>query len=379
MTTTSQGKAVRTSFWGVAAFYMLIAFEFLYMAGPFAVYFYSVYRPALNFFNQSPELAWLIRFFMPHVAETSSAIINIHNYLGGLLAVLGFISFCIGAFQVYFSKLAERGAVTGGIYNYIRHPQYASFIVCSFGLLILWPRYIVLIMFVTMLFAYYMLARAEERECEMKFGKTYIDYKKRTNMFIPFKIPFLDKIPSLPKSRVGKVFALLGIYILTLTVSISIATGLNNLTINSLYAVYTKDSATISMCEIESNKLQNILDIALSDEEVKDRIATAKGENTKFFNYVLPSEWYIAEIPMNGIGYMGYHSSWSNYNRNQYKIIFTKADMRSNDITGKRIIQNVTKRRPIVEVWVNIAEGKVVDIMDMPERVMYENIPVALY
>lgn len=31
--------------------------------------------------------------------------------------MLGFLSFCIGATQVYSHKLARKGAVTGGIYN----------------------------------------------------------------------------------------------------------------------------------------------------------------------------------------------------------------------------------------------------------------------
>lgn len=125
MTTVVQKeKTAKRTFWGVAIFYVLIAFEFFYMASPFAVYFYSVYRPALDFFNQSPGLAWLISFFLPHaVTETSSTILNLHNVIGGVLAVFGFLAFCIGACQVYYHKLAKKGVVTGGIYNFIRHPQ----------------------------------------------------------------------------------------------------------------------------------------------------------------------------------------------------------------------------------------------------------------
>ena len=79
------------------------------MASPFAVYFYSVYKPALNFFNKSPSLGWLISFFMPHaIVETSSVFINIHNIVGAIFAVLGFLGFCIGAFQIYYYKLAKK-------------------------------------------------------------------------------------------------------------------------------------------------------------------------------------------------------------------------------------------------------------------------------
>ncbi|MCX8128858.1 MAG: isoprenylcysteine carboxylmethyltransferase family protein [Clostridia bacterium] len=381
MNNTNQIKTVKGTFWGAAAFYLLIAFEFFYMASPFAVYFYSVYRPVLNFFNDSPLLAGLIIYFMPHFTETSSVIINSHNILGGILALSGFLAFCVGASQVYYHKLAKKGAVTGGIYNFIRHPQYASFIVCSFGLLLLWPRYIVLIMFITMIFAYYLLAKVEEKECEAKFGQTYLDYKNKTNMFLPFRLPF--KIAPLFrfKRKSAKLLALVGIYILTLTIGIGIAKGLNTLTLNSLYAVYTENSASISMSGIDIDKLHKIINIAGKNKDVKARLEKfTSGTDSKFLNYVLPSEWYAAEIPMNGMGPMGRHTAASNYNKNEYKIIFTKAHMRTNDrIQGKDIIMNVSKREAIVEVWVDVADGKVTKIMDMPKKIMYENIPVALY
>lgn len=380
MAAAIEGKTVKRTFWGAAVFYSLIAFEFFYMASPFAVYFYSVYRPVLNFFNQSPELAWLVSFFMPHVTETSSAIINMHNIAGAVLAVLGFLTFCVGACQVYYHKLAGKGAVTGGVYNFIRHPQYASFIICSFGLLLLWPRYIVLIMFITMLFAYYLLARAEERECEAKFGQSYIDYKNKTGMFLPFKMLFFENLTSSTKSRLSKSLALLVLYILTLTSGVGIAKGLDILTLNSLYAFYTNDSAYVSVAKIEQEKLETVIKIASANEEVKIRLEKA-GENqkTKFLNYVLPVEWYVPEIPMNGINGVIQHSNPQNYNENMYKIIYNKADIRAKQyVSGKDIITNVARRVPVVEVWIDVEKRKVVNILGI-NKIRYENIPVAIY
>lgn len=381
MAAVMEGKTAKRTFWGAALFYFIIAFEFFYMASPFAVYFYSVYRPVLNYFNQSPELAWLASFFMPHVAETSSAIINMHNAAGAVLAVLGFLAFCMGACQVYYYKLSGKGAVTGGVYTFIRHPQYASFIICSFGLLLLWPRHIVLIMFITMLFAYYSLARAEEKECEAKFGQSYIDYKSKTGMFLPFKLPFSENLTSLTKSRLSKTLALLVLYIFTLSAGIGMARGLDSLTLNSLYAFFTSDSAYVSVSEIEQDELENIIKIALANEEVKIRLEKDGGnQKTKFLNYVLPGAWYVPEIPMNGIDGVVRHNNPRNYDKNMYKVIFNKAAIRANqDVSGRDIISNVAKREPVVEVWINAAEQKVVKILEMPEKIRYENIPVALY
>jgi protein-S-isoprenylcysteine O-methyltransferase Ste14 len=381
MTNINHHKTIKGTFWGAVVFYVLIAFEFAYMAGPFAVYFYSVYKPALDFFNQSPELAWLVSFFLPHaVKQTSSIFINMHDIVGAFLTILGFLGFCIGACQVYYHKLAIKGAVTGKIYKFIRHPQYASFIICSFGLLILWPRYIVLFMFITMLFIYYFLAKVEERECETKFGQSYVDYKNKTGMFLPFKITLFNKLPVFPKSNLSRFFMTFVIYFMTLVMAVSIAKGVNNIALNSLYASYNSDSANIALSKIEPGKLEEILNIALSDKEIQEKIEKLnQGSSAKFLNYILPSEWYAAEIPMNGVKYGAGHLSPSNYDQNMYKVIFTKADIRSNkDVSGIDIITNVEKREPIVEVWVNVADHKVIKILDMPE-VKYQNIPVAVY
>ncbi len=394
-TIKKEGMAKKT-FWGAFLFYFLIAFEFFYMASPFAVYFYSIYRPALDFFNASPALAWLISFFMPHaVIETSSVFINLHNIVGGILAVLGFLGFCIGAFQIYYYKLAKKGAVTGGIYNFIRHPQYACFIICSFGLLILWPRYIVLIMYITMLFVYYLLAKAEEKECEAKFGEAYRVYKQKTHMFIPFQLPFSFRIPVMPKSKGAKLSAVLGLYVMTLTLGVFIAKGINSLAINSLYSIYDNHSATLSISKNDPKQLEKIIQIALSSEEVRKKVENKRYSGAKYLNYVLPSEWYVAEIPMNGrdqseasanrifrnessrrIG----HWVPSDYNKDYYKIIFTKAEIRGGrEVSGKDILLNVYRREPLIEVWVDINKNKIIKIMEMPEEIMYDNIPVAIY
>ncbi len=376
--TKNQGGVTKKALWSVVLFYCLIAFEMAYMAGPFAVYFYGVYNPVLNYFNQSAVLSVLNSFFLPHIVrETSSALINIHEYVGAIFGIFGFISFCIGACQIYYSKFTRKGAVTGGVYNVIRHPQYTSFAVCGLGLMLLWPRVINLIMYVTMLFVYYLLARAEEKECEEKFGHTYGDYKKRTAMFFPFNFPFF-KILTLPKAKGKKAMVLFCMYISALIIAFGVAKGMTAYSINSLYAIYKDSFATVSLCEIETDKLEKIIDIAVSNEIIKAMI-NERGK-AKFINYVLPREWYAAEIPMNGIRYRAGHLSPSDYDDTEYKIIFTTADIReSTEASGKNILSNVLEREPLVEVWVDLNEQKVVQILPIPKDYIYQGVPVAAW
>ena len=136
-------------------FYLIIGIEILYMISPFAVYYYSTFGPSLNFLHNSPTTAWLTSFFLPHYVETSSVILNRVHASGGVLIVVGFAFFFIGAGQIYFYKFTKRGAVTRGIYKVIRHPQYVALAIMGLGLLMVWPRFTVLIMFVSILFVYY--------------------------------------------------------------------------------------------------------------------------------------------------------------------------------------------------------------------------------
>lgn len=381
-TQIQNNSTVKRTFWAVAIFYLLIGFEFIYMASPFAIYFYSVYRPGLNFINNNPMLAWLSSVFLPHiVVETASAIVNLHNIVGAILAVFGFLAFCIGAGQVYYYKLTRKGAVTGGIYNVIRHPQYASLALCSFGLLLLWPRYIVLLSFITMLFAYYFLAKVEENECETKFGQAYIEYKNKTNMFLPFHLPLTDKLPGLPRLGLKRYLAILTLYVVTVVVAIGLANGLQSLALNSLYALYTKDAAYISVSNMEKTTLDHIVETALASSDVQARLKNAQDEiSTKFINYVLPAEWHVSEIPMNPVeGAHGHHYP-ADYDKNLYRIVFTQAELRTDqELEGKDILLNTVKRVPVGEAVVDLSQGQVVEIKEPPATIKYEGIPVPLY
>ncbi len=373
----------KKAFWTVAIFYLLIAFEFLYMASPFAVYFYSIYGPGLNFANESSALSWLSSFFLPHiVVDTSSLLLNLREPIGKTIALFGFLAFCIGAIQVYYHKLTKKGAAMGGIYNFIRHPQYASLAICSFGLLLLWPRYIVLLGFITMLFVYYFLAKLEEQECEERFGQSYIDYKNKTRMFLPIKVPGLNKLPGLPKSGLKRYLAVVVLYLLTAAVSVGVANGLRDYSLKRLYVLYTNEALYISTSKVEQDILKKIVATVLADEKVMTKLDGAKGKQTvKFLNYVMPTEWYVSEIPMKRVSdAKGGHYHPANYDKNLYKIIFTTVVLRTDkEVEEKELILNVVKRTQITEVKVDLARNKVSEIADPAKTINYENIPVALY
>jgi protein-S-isoprenylcysteine O-methyltransferase Ste14 len=186
--------------------YVFILFEMLYMATPFAVFFYGVYKLPLEMLASGKYTAWLVQTVFPHYTTSSSTIVNIILYLSIPLMIIGLLVFLTGFIQIYYSKFRKKGAVTGGIYRFIRHPQYAAWTLFGLGMCILWSRLIVWLMFITMTFIYYFLARAEERECLEKYPDTYKSYYETTGMFFPkvfkaFKIP--DILPGKGTKRIA--------------------------------------------------------------------------------------------------------------------------------------------------------------------------------
>lgn len=166
-----------TKFWKVLA-YVVTAFVILepvWMLLPFAGFLYgSVLN--LDFLESSRATSWLLLFVFP----------TRRLMLTGLLLVLtGLTVFLICACRVYISKFFKRGLVTGGIYKYLRHPQYTALIVAGLGFVILWGRFIAFLSFFIMIYLYYLLSGKEEAVCRAKYGKAYGEYREKTMGIIP--------------------------------------------------------------------------------------------------------------------------------------------------------------------------------------------------
>lgn len=84
----------------------------------------------------------------------------------------------------------RRGALaTTGPYAYVRHPQYAGFILIMLGFLVQWPTILTLAMFPVLAWMYLRLARAEERDARAVFGEAYMRYAAVVPAFMPRIVP----------------------------------------------------------------------------------------------------------------------------------------------------------------------------------------------
>ncbi|MCX8189154.1 MAG: DUF1295 domain-containing protein [Nitrososphaeria archaeon] len=120
----------------------------------------------------------------------------------GIILVSATIFFLACATWLY-NKFSKQNIVTSGIYNYSRHPQYLSFILWTYALL-LYDKYIFTppkggyfapppLLWLTITMIIIAVALYEERDMIKHYKQAYIKYREET----PFLIPLPKKITNI--------------------------------------------------------------------------------------------------------------------------------------------------------------------------------------
>lgn len=368
----------RKLFWASIAFYGLIAFEFFYMASPFAAHFYSVYGPGLDWLQQFGFSGWTIWFFLPHlVEETRSHLINAAESVGLTLFVGGIFAFIVGAFQVYRAKLTKAEAVMDGLYRYIRHPQYLALMIASTGMLLIWPRFLVLFSTCLMFLAYILLAEAEEKMCLRQYDG-YAGYMVTTGRFLP-KCLSWRILPTLPSrgSNVSLRIAAFVAVVLGLTAG---ALAVRSYAISSLYMLMTDRGVYLSVVKISDEDLESLVRVAGQSEAVQAQL-DGLGTNDRFLAYVLPTEMYVSEIPMHlPEGERFGHSVPSDRDPARYKVVYSRVVFPADRVPERsNVIAHATNKYPLVEVHVNMSVERIEAVFPPPAVSFYPDVQVPLF
>jgi len=281
--------------WLASALYGLVMIEVVIMISPFAFYWYSLYAPTLQGLHRWRATAWMESFFLPHSVITTSSFLEFMRWQIGAWAFgLGLAVALVCAVQVYATKLLKRKTAQSWMYAHVRHPFYASLAVAGFGLLTIWPRIIILILYLGMLFLYYFLARFEEKQVEAAHPE-YTEYRERTGMF-------------LPGNPGGKLFPLffgwIGNRTLALGASSAIivvlvmggALTLRRYTIaHAAKEVLPEDRVmAIAIWPTPPNQIQQVVSTALDDERV--RLALANEPGAAFTAHLLPKDYGMVNM-----------------------------------------------------------------------------------
>jgi len=262
--------------------YFIIAFEVLIMISPFAGFFYSVFNPVLLKLASHPVTRWLSAFYLPHMVLPGDGFLVFLRITGSVLFIVGMALFLVCAIQIYSAKLLKKGAVLGGLYSWIRHPQYLALGLAGIGLSILWPRFLTAVLWLVMTLIYYFLAKDEERRMLSAFHDSYRDYMDRTGMFFP---AFLERRLR-PASPVGKGLLCFGFSALTLCIPFLLrAYTIRHLTLWT----EASNAAVLAILPEDRPMMDHRMGDILELEEVRSRMRAGN----HYLVYFLPREYIM--------------------------------------------------------------------------------------
>ncbi len=260
----------------------IAAAEVLIMISPFAGFFYASlqFEPVLGFLSKSPLTAWLDGFFLNHAVVTRSLLLEWQRRVGLGLIVVGLAGFGLSAVQVYGNKLRKRGVARGFLYRFVRHPQYLCLGVAGWGLLTMWPRFLLLGIWVTMLFLYAGLARFEERRMDERFGDDFRRFADARGAFLPgspVRRVFEATFGKLRPRALGWTTA----YVVCLAVAFSLGFAARAYTRASTAIVIEPQHRTVVVSAWPKPEawMAKVLRAALSHEEVRRRLQDGRGES----------------------------------------------------------------------------------------------------
>jgi protein-S-isoprenylcysteine O-methyltransferase Ste14 len=130
-------------------------------------------------------------------------IVNVSPGAGRILDVFGLVVYLAGSAFVLWARRTlgkmwgistgrnvklrqDHQIVQSGPYAFVRNPMYFGWWVAMFGLLLLYPMWVVLLLAVSSVLAFIGRARREDAVLAERFGAAWTEYKKHTRFLIPW-------------------------------------------------------------------------------------------------------------------------------------------------------------------------------------------------
>src|SRR2546425_6606367 len=298
------------------------------------------------------------------------------------------------------ASVPPKSGASGG-YRYIRHPQYLCLSIAAFGLFTMWPRVIIFLLFVGMLFAYYFLARVEERRM-LILHPGYAEYMRGTGMF-------------LPGNPGGRVFALLfggmrdrslahRLAIGSLALALLLAgIGLRADKLGHISrSIGAANMEVISVYPMTAEAMQHVVALALADSRVEE--ALHREPYGTFVVHILPHNYgmigMFADVESHHMRPGNIHLSRFNYlagcllpfldvhqrtdlmgsEGQEYQLVFSRVDgPGGHPVPAGRILDLSAKMTPVYVADVNSASGHVSGTIDPPPRSFWGDVKMPIF
>jgi protein-S-isoprenylcysteine O-methyltransferase Ste14 len=377
-------------------------FEVVIMVSPFAFYFYTAYGPSLQWLNHSQVTAWLTGFLLPHAVISTSPLLEFLRWnLGRYAFGFGLLAFFALAAQIYGSKLLGRKMVASGIYRYVRHPQYLCLGISAFGLFTAWPRMIIFLLFVCMLFTYYLLARVEEQRM-LAVDPHYADYMRSTGMFLPGnpgRRLFLALFGSMADSDGARCVAVMGLLLIILLSGF----GLHAYTLRHLSSTeLSPNLRLISVYPMSAEQMRASVSLALSDPSLQR--ALQQETKATLVAHILPTNYgmigMFADIGSRHMergtvrlsdfrGFGGWllpflepeiRTDLMGSEGEQHRVVFSRVDDPSGQpVSPAQVFDLSAKMTPVYVVDVDAGAHTVNKVINPPPRSFWGNVKMPIF
>lgn len=383
--------STRTGRLGALAVLAVAAAEVLIMITPFAGFFYASlqFEPLLGFLSKSPLTAWLDGFFLNHAVVTTSLLLEWQRKVGLVLFALGLTGFFLSACQVYGNKIRKRGVATGLLYRFVRHPQYLCLGIAGWGLLTMWPRFLLLGIWVTMLFLYAGLARIEERRMEERFGDDYRRFADARGAFLPS-----SPVHRLFEGTFGRVrpraLAWASAYLFCLALAFSLGFALRTYARASTAILVHPQHQTVvvSAWPKPEDWMERVFQAALSNEQVRQRLQEVQGDRPVVAT-ILPPKYGMKGMyykrsrsegtsAQNGGSLMGVDPDTVT---EPVEMVFSRAEKPyGEDFTLEDALDVDVRLTPLVVVNVDPASGDITGVqIPLPQNAWGPNVVMPLF
>jgi hypothetical protein len=282
------------------------------------------------------------------------------------------VFFLMSAVPLYWSMLMRRGQVVGGLYNVIRHPQYVGLAIMGFGVLLIWPRFLVLLSLIVMLGLYRVFAATEESQCLDRYGASYRAYMARTGRFLPRT--WSDRLPRLlPPEGVGRMVIRIAIFAATLGLSIGIAFLLRNYSLTQVAVLYRGNETILSPARLSEREVDSAYRTALADSAVRAALDTTPPGGRLI--YVVPDSWDLLPVDARA---EGIPRAADGLDQNRYKLLFARARTHHPEATGTDVLKDACGLDPIIIAQVDSAARHVI-VEKPPAHARWSDIPIPIY
>jgi hypothetical protein len=142
----------------------------------------------LMYYFTEPQRSSDVAFYNPPIAWLAE------YTLARGVTLLALLPIIYGWFHL--KNNANSGLVTSGPYAYSRNSQYVGFVLFVVGMTLYWPTLITIPMGAALCFAYYWLAKREEKELANSYRDEYCEYAAKVPRFIGSKTYKIFRLPA---------------------------------------------------------------------------------------------------------------------------------------------------------------------------------------